>query len=80
MKHNKGSALIAGLGMLASPIAVAAHPGHGQGDHGWLLGAIQPFLSLDHLLAAAFVLGVGAVGTVALGRFRSAGGVRDAAE
>lgn len=57
---------------LSTPAAVAAHPGHGQGAHGWLLGALQPFLSLDHFLAGVFVLGVGALGMVALGRHRVA--------
>ena len=31
-----------------------AHAGH-AGDHGWLAGALQPLLSLDHLAAALFV-------------------------
>ena len=31
-----------------------AHAGH-AGDHGWLAGALQPLLSLDHLLAALFL-------------------------
>ena len=31
-----------------------AHAGH-AGDHGWLAGALQPLLSLDHLGAALFV-------------------------
>jgi len=57
---------------LLTPAAVAAHPGHGQGDHGWLMGALQPFLSADHLMAGAFVLGIGALGMVALARRRAA--------
>jgi hydrogenase/urease accessory protein HupE len=81
MKNNRGSSvLVAGLGMLFSPVAAAAHPGHGQGDHGWLMGAIQPFLGADHLLAAAFVLGVGALGAVAVGKHRAARAGRDSAE
>lgn len=38
-----------------------AHAGH-AGDHGWLAGALQPLLSLDHLAAglfAAVVLSLG---------------------
>lgn len=31
-----------------------AHAGH-AGDHGWLAGALQPLLSVDHLLAGLFV-------------------------
>lgn len=31
-----------------------AHAGH-AGDHGWLAGALQPLLSLDHLAAGLFV-------------------------
>jgi len=31
-----------------------AHAGH-AGDHGWLAGALQPLLSLDHFLAGLFV-------------------------
>jgi hydrogenase/urease accessory protein HupE len=31
-----------------------AHAGH-AGDHGWLAGALQPLLSVDHLLAGVFV-------------------------
>ena len=34
-----------------------AHAGH-AGDHGWLAGALQPLLSLDHLLAGVFVGGL----------------------
>lgn len=39
---------------LAAPTALLAHEGH-AGDHGWLSGALQPLLSLDHLLAGVFV-------------------------
>jgi hydrogenase/urease accessory protein HupE len=42
-----------------------AHAGH-AGDHGWLAGALQPLLSLDHLLAGLFVA---VVLSVALWRF-----------
>ena len=80
MKNNRESAWIAGLGILVTPIAVAAHPGHGQGDHGWLFGAIQPFLRSDHLLAPACVVGVGAVGSFALGRQRASRSGRGLAE
>jgi len=57
---------------LLTPSTAAAHPGHGQGDHGWLMGALQPFLSVDHLMAGAFVLGVGALGMIVLGRNHAA--------
>ena len=52
---------------LATPVAVSAHGGH-AGDHGWLQGALQPLLSLDHLLAGLTVLAVGAVAFATLGR------------
>jgi hydrogenase/urease accessory protein HupE len=32
-----------------------AHAGH-AGDHGWLAGAAEPLLSVDHFLAALFIL------------------------
>ena len=38
-----------------------AHAGH-AGDHGWLAGALQPLLSVDHLLAGLFVAAVVSVG------------------
>ena len=47
-----------------TPSAVAAHAGH-AGDHGWLYGAVQPLLSIDHALAGIFVAGLGAVVSVA---------------
>lgn len=53
--------------LVAAPVALAAHEGH-AGDHGWLWGALQPLLSLDHLMAALVVLSVGAVAFAALGR------------
>ena len=43
-----------GVFALAPLQGLAAHEGHGA-EHGWLAGALQPFLSLDHLLAAVFV-------------------------
>lgn len=52
-----------------------AHAGH-AGDHGWLAGALQPLLSLDHFAAGLFVAGVLSLGLHALLR-RSK---RDAAE
>ena len=42
-----------------------AHAGH-AGDHGWLAGALQPLLSLDHLGAGIFVAGLLSLGLVAL--------------
>ena len=47
-----------------------AHAGH-AGDHGWLAGALQPLLSLDHFVAGLFV----AV-ALSLGLARLAAGVR----
>lgn len=58
---------LAGTGMVCAPVALAAHDGHG-GHHGWLAGALQPLLSLDHLAAALFVVLVGAIGVVYLAR------------
>ncbi|MGE0159983.1 MAG: hypothetical protein AB7T31_11290 [Gemmatimonadales bacterium] len=47
---------------MSTSIAMAAlHAGH-AGDHGWLAGAAQPFLSWDHFAAAAFVVLVVAIG------------------
>lgn len=50
----------------ATPLALAAHEGHGV--HGWLQGALQPLLSVDHLLAGLTVLAVGGVAFAMLGR------------
>jgi hydrogenase/urease accessory protein HupE len=36
------------------PASLWAHEGH-AGDHGWLAGATEPLLSLDHFLAGLFV-------------------------
>jgi hydrogenase/urease accessory protein HupE len=47
-----------------------AHAGH-AGDHGWLAGALQPLLSLDHLSAGLFVAGLLSLGlAIALRRAR----------
>jgi hydrogenase/urease accessory protein HupE len=44
------------------PISILlAHAGH-AGDHGWLAGALQPLLSLDHFLAGLFVAGLFSLG------------------
>lgn len=53
---------------LVTPGLLSAHPGHSEGDHGWLLGAVQPFLSWDHFLAGMFVVAVAAAGMTAAGR------------
>jgi len=42
-------------------LTLLAHAGHG-GDHGWLAGALQPLLGLDHLLAAIFVAAIVSLG------------------
>lgn len=60
---------------VATPSLAWAHPGH-AGDHGWLFGAIQPLLGLDHFLAGLFVAGVGAIGFAVVGRVRRGEGAR----
>jgi hydrogenase/urease accessory protein HupE len=63
----KRSALLsAGLSLLI-PRALWAHQGH-AGDHGWLAGALEPLLSVDHFLAALFVFLVGVAGLTCLAR------------
>lgn len=53
-----------------------AHAGH-AGDHGWLAGALEPLLSVDHLLAGVFVAAALSIGLgVALRRSRK--GVEEA--
>lgn len=47
------AAVLSGLS-IGAPTGLLAHDGH-MGDHGWLSGALQPLLSLDHLLAGVFV-------------------------
>jgi hydrogenase/urease accessory protein HupE len=69
------SALLAGGALLTAPLALSAHEGH-AGDHGWLVGAVQPLLSLDHLLAGVFVALVFTIGLVTVARMRSAKAVR----
>ena len=67
------SALSAGAALLVSPLALSAHQGH-AGDHGWLAGAMQPTLSLDHFLAGLFVavvLTIGGIGVARVLRGRS---------
>lgn len=59
--------------MLPIRSALAAHLGH-AGDHGWLAGAMQPTLSLDHFLAGLFVAVVLTVGGMGVARvFRGRG-------
>lgn len=58
-------AMLVGALSAASPAAVFAHDGH-AGHHGWLAGAMQPLLSLDHFLAALFVMAVLSVGLTAM--------------
>lgn len=53
MKTIRG-AVLTGLLWASTPSAAFAHAGH-AGDHGWLAGALQPTLSLDHFLAGVFV-------------------------
>ncbi len=58
--------------LLLSPTLLAAHDGH-AGDHGWLVGAAQPWLSVDHFLAGLFIVVVGTLGMALLGRHARAG-------
>lgn len=68
MKTAFVTGLATALGLLAvAPAAVSGHGGH-AGDHGWLAGAVQPLLSIDHLLAGLFVVAVGAVALALLVR------------
>jgi hydrogenase/urease accessory protein HupE len=76
MKTTITRSLLAALTLAAAaPSAAAAHEGH-AGDHGWLFGALQPLLSVDHLLAGLFVAGVGAVGFAVAGRLRARAAAR----
>jgi len=50
----------AAVAVAVTPAALSAHGGH-AGDHGFLSGALQPLLALDHLAAALVVVAVGAV-------------------
>jgi hydrogenase/urease accessory protein HupE len=64
---NRSAILSAGLCLLI-PGALWAHQGH-AGEHGWLAGALQPLLSVQHFLAALFVVLVASVGLMCLGRW-----------
>lgn len=66
----RSASVTAGL-VTAAPVALAAHDGH-AGDHGWLAGALQPLLSLDHFLAGTFVALVVTLGLMRLARARGA--------
>lgn len=67
MTHSIRSSLLAGLALPTAPLALAAHEGH-AGDHGWLAGAAQPLLSVDHFLAGVFVALVVAAGVALAAR------------
>lgn len=67
------TALVGALSVLV-PAAAQAHDGHGP-HHGWLAGALQPLLSLDHFLAALFVMAVLSIG-LGLGLRRAEAGKR----
>jgi hydrogenase/urease accessory protein HupE len=69
MKRLTRAALLAGGLVAAAPSALWAHAGH-AGDHGWLMGALQPLLSLDHLLAGVFVALVLTLGLARVARSR----------
>lgn len=65
---TRGLTLLAMLA--ASPATAAAHEGH-AGNHGFLFGALQPLLSLDHLAAGLFVAGAGTVVVALMARIRA---------
>ena len=69
MTNSIRSSLFAGLASLAAPLSLAAHEGH-AGSHGWLAGAAQPLLSVDHFLAGVSVALVVAIGVGTVGRAR----------
>ncbi|HUP52244.1 MAG TPA: hypothetical protein VM198_07200 [Longimicrobiales bacterium] len=56
-----------------------AHAGH-AGDHGWLAGALQPLLSVDHSLAGLFVAAVVSVGLWRLAHRGSKAGIPETPE
>jgi hydrogenase/urease accessory protein HupE len=56
-----------------------AHAGH-AGDHGWLAGALQPLLSVDHLLAGLSVAVVLSVGLWRVASRAAKRGVTEAAD
>jgi hydrogenase/urease accessory protein HupE len=60
---------------LLAPASLWAHAGH-AGDHGWLAGAAQPMLSLDHFLAGLFVTVVGGLGVATVAERRQRREVR----
>ena len=68
----RSASVTAGL-VATAPLALAAHDGH-AGDYGWLAGALQPLLSLDHFLAGAFVALVITLGLMRLVRGRGVAG------
>lgn len=53
--------------LLGSPTIVHAHAGH-AGDHGWLVGAVQPLMSPDHLARALVIMALVGGGIVLVGR------------
>ncbi|MDH3205143.1 MAG: HupE/UreJ family protein [Gemmatimonadota bacterium] len=55
--------------LLLMPVSLLAHEGH-AGDHGWLAGATQPLLSLDHFLAGLVVATVVSIGVAFMARRR----------
>lgn len=67
------------IAAIALPQPVLAHQGH-AGGHGWLAGALQPLLGVDHFLAAVFVAVALSAGLGAVVRARRAGRGVKAAE
>jgi len=72
--HARLTSLATGFWLL-TPASLWAHEGH-AGDHGWLAGAVQPLLSLDHFLAGLFVLGVLSIGVAFVAQRRHRLGAR----
>lgn len=57
----KPAVACAGSLWVLAPATLWAHEGH-AGSHGWLAGAAQPLLALDHFSAGLFVAAVVSIG------------------
>lgn len=69
MKKTLGSSVAFAAAWMVVPTAAAAHSGH-AGDHGWLFGALQPLLAVDHFLSALIVVAMGGTALAVLGASR----------
>jgi len=66
MKHAMRRTIVAiAAWTVAVPQAVWAHDGH-AGPHGWLAGALQPLLGVDHFVAALIVAATLSAGLTAV--------------